>query len=74
MESLTLFLFVVGLLIAAFIVTQTIRRELKTREHLRSELRRESMHARLAAPAHNLHAPHAPDLRRRTHKSPLDSV
>ena len=74
MESLTLFFFVVGLLIAALLVTQTIRRELKTREQLRAELRRESIHVRLAAPAHNLHAPHATGLRRQTHESPTDSV
>ena len=46
MESLTLFLFVLGLLLAALVVTQTIRRELKDRERLDSDLRRDTMHVR----------------------------
>ena len=49
MESLTLALFVLGLLTAALFVTQTVRRDLKTRERLESDLRRDSLHARFNA-------------------------
>jgi hypothetical protein len=74
MEFFTLALFVLGLLVAALLVTQTIRRELKSREQLEFELRRESMHARPIAKARGRHAPHAPVLRQHTQKSPPNSA
>jgi hypothetical protein len=49
MELLTLSLFVLGLLIVAFLVTQSIRHDLKTRQHLSSDLRRDTLQARLEA-------------------------
>ena len=75
METFTLTLFVLGLLIAALLVTQSIRRELKMREQVDGDLRRASMHMRPAAPAHSPHATHAHGLRQQhTHKSPPSSV
>jgi hypothetical protein len=74
MESFTLTLFVLGLLIAALLVTQTIRRELKMREHLEGDLRRESMHVQQIATARRPHAPHAPNLQQHTRKSPPNSA
>jgi hypothetical protein len=74
MESFTLTLFVLGLLIAALLVTQTIRRELKMREQLKGDLRRASMHMRRAAPAREPHATHAPGMQQHTHNSPSNSV
>ena len=67
METFTLLFFVLMLLAAALIVTQTIRRDLKERERLESEMRRETKHARHPAtqrafPSTSLQ-PHA-------HKSP----
>ncbi len=74
MESLTLALFVLGLLIAALLVTLTIRRDLKLREELEVELRRESMHTRPVATARARHATHAHVMQQRTHKSPPNSA
>jgi hypothetical protein len=74
MESFTLTLFVLGLLIAALLVTQTIRRELKMREQMEGELRRASMHMRRPAPARAPYTPHAPGLQQHTHNSPPNSV
>jgi hypothetical protein len=74
MESLTLALFVLGLLIAAFLVTQSIRRELKTREQVEGYMSRESMHMRRAPSAREPHAPHAHGLQQHTHKSPSNPV
>jgi hypothetical protein len=74
MESFTLTLFVLGLLIAALLVTQTIRRELKMREQMKGDLRRASMHMRRAAPARVPHATHAPGMQQHTHNSPPNSV
>jgi hypothetical protein len=74
MESFTLTLFVLGLLIAALLATQTIRRELKMREQLEGDLRRASMRMRRAAPARGPHATHAHGMQQHTHNSPPDSV
>jgi hypothetical protein len=74
MESFTLTLFVLGLLIAALLVTQTVRRELKMREQMGGELRRELIHTRRAATARVPHAPHTHGLQQHTHKSPPNSV
>jgi hypothetical protein len=74
MESFTLTLFVLGLLIAALVVTQTIRRELKMREQMEGEMRRASMHMRPAAASRGPHAPHAPGMQQHTHKSPTNSA
>lgn len=74
MELLTLALFVLGLLFAALLVTQTVRRDLKSRERFEVELRRASMRARPNATARVRHAPHAPILRQHTHKSPPNSA
>jgi hypothetical protein len=71
MESLTLALFVLGLLIAAFLVTQIIRRELKTREQMEGYVRRESMRMYRAPLARE---PHAHGLQQQTHNSPPNSV
>ena len=79
MEILTLIFFVLTLLVAAFIVTQIIRRDLKARERLKFE-RLEVERRRLAASRHsvqarpvaNAHAPgamHAPRLQGRAHGS-----
>ena len=65
-ESLTLILFVLALLVAALIVTQTIRRDLKARERLKSESRSVYIHSRAAVTARE---PHAPRVRRQTHES-----
>ena len=46
METLTLLFFVLTLLVAALLVTQTIRRDLKAREYVKGDLRRESIRAR----------------------------
>jgi len=72
MESLTLALFVLGLLIAALFVTQTIRRDLKTREQLESDVRRDSVHARLNAVERA--ARQAAVARQHAHKSPHNSA
>ena len=72
MESLTLALFVFGLLIAALIVTQTIRRDLKMREQLESNVRRDSLHARLNAVERA--ARQAAVTQQPTHKSPQNSA
>jgi hypothetical protein len=74
MESFTLTLFVLGLLIAALLVTQTIRRELKMREQLQGELHQELMHMRRGATARGPHATHAPGLQQHIHKSPPNSA
>jgi hypothetical protein len=74
MESLTLALFVLGLLIAAFLVTQIIRRELKTREQMEGYVRRQSRHMRRAPLARAPRAPHAHGLQQQTHRSPPNSV
>jgi hypothetical protein len=68
MESFTLFLFVLGLLFASFIVTQIIRRELKDREQLESDTRRETLHARPEARAPRMMR--GQPMRQRAHKSP----
>jgi hypothetical protein len=70
MESFTLFLFVLGLLVAAFIVTQIIRRELKDREQLESDTRRETLHARPEASARAPRMMRGQPMRQRAHKSP----
>lgn len=46
METLTLLFFVLLLLVAALLVTQTIRRDLKARENVKRGVRRESIRAR----------------------------
>jgi hypothetical protein len=74
MESFTLTLFVLGLLIAALLVTQTIRRDLKMRRQPEGDLRRLSMHMRRATPARGPHAAHVPGMRQHTHNSPPNSV
>jgi hypothetical protein len=74
METFTLTLFVLGLLIAALLVTQTIRRDLKMREQMGGNPRRELMHTRRVATVRVPHAPHAHGLQGHTHKSPSSSA
>ena len=72
MEMFTLIFFVLTLLIAAFLVTQIIRRDLKARERLKLQLleverhrlaaRRHSVQARPVATAHAPGAMRAPTL------------
>jgi hypothetical protein len=71
METFTLLFFVLMLLAAALIVTQTIRRDLKERERAESEIRRETKHVRRDAthrafPSQSLQ-PHA----HKSHQRPL---
>lgn len=73
MESLTLALFVLGLLIAAFLATQTIRRDLKKARHQMSyDLHRDSLHARLEAVERA--ARQAAVARQQAHKTPHNSA
>ncbi|HEV7889002.1 MAG TPA: hypothetical protein VGP08_00115 [Pyrinomonadaceae bacterium] len=46
METFTLLFFVLLLVVAALLVTQTIRRDLKARECVKGDVRRESIRAR----------------------------
>ena len=46
METFILLFFVLTMLVAAILVTQTIRRDLKAREQVKSDARRESIRAR----------------------------
>jgi hypothetical protein len=46
METFTLIFFVLMIFVAALLVTQTIRRELKARERTESTMRRVSLHMR----------------------------
>jgi hypothetical protein len=71
MEELTFILFVLALLLAAFFATQTIRRDLKAREALKNDLRRESMHMRPSVSARGPRMTHAPPrVPHQAHKSP----
>lgn len=74
MESLTLALFVIGLLIAALLVTLTIRRDLKMREQTSYDLRRDSLHARLEAVERAARARQAAVARQPVGKSPHNSA
>ena len=67
METLTLLFFVLMLLVAALLVTQTIRRDLKAREQIKGGVRREPIHARHHAAQSALHSP---SLQHHAHKSP----
>lgn len=67
MEMFTLIFFVLTLLVAALIVTQTIRRDLKSQERTAIDTRRGSTHAP-HDPAR--HALHSPSLQHHAHKSP----
>ena len=79
MEMLTLVFFVLTLLIAALLVTQIIRRDIKARERLkfhrlevernRLAARRHSVQARPVATAHAPTMMHAPTLQGRAHGS-----
>jgi hypothetical protein len=71
MEEITFILFVLALLLAAFLATQTIRRDLKAREVLKNDLRRESTHARPSVTARGPRTTHAPPrMRRQSSESP----
>lgn len=74
MESLTLALFVFGLLIAALIVTQTIRRDLKMRAQTSYDPRRDSLQARLEAVERAARAQQAAVARQQAGKSPQNSA
>jgi hypothetical protein len=60
MEEIIFILFVLALLLAAFFATQTIRRDLRARQALQSDLRRESMHVRPSVSARGPRTPYAP--------------
>ena len=62
MEMFTLIFFVLMLLVAALLVTQTIRRDFKSRERPAGDTRRGQTHAR--------HALHSHPLQHHAHKSP----
>ena len=66
METLTLLFFVLMLIVVAFLVTQTIRRDLKARERTCFDPRRESMHTRHTPTHHALHS----SLQHHVHKPP----
>jgi hypothetical protein len=71
MEEITFILFVLALLLAAFFATQTIRRDLRNRQGLESDLRRESMHMRPSASARGPRTSHAPPrVQRQSSSSP----
>ena len=71
MEEITFILFVLALLLAAFFATQTIRRDLRNRQGLESDLRRESMHVRPSVSARGPRTPHAPPrVQRQSSRSP----
>lgn len=74
METLTLALFVIGLLIVALLLTQTIRRDIKGREQLESEQRYESARARQVATIRSVRAQRSVVVQQHTHKSPQNSV
>jgi hypothetical protein len=59
METLTLVLFVLMLLVASALVTATIRRDFKAREKLEGGRRRERGHAHDAHALHDAHVAHA---------------
>ena len=63
METFTLLFFVLMLLIAALLVTQTVRRDLKAREHTGSYTRRARTHAAQ-------HALNSQPIQNHAHKSP----
>lgn len=65
MEAFTLVFFVLMLFVAALLVTQTIRRDFKSRERIGGGAPRESLHARAHAAQHALHP-----LQHHAHKSP----
>jgi hypothetical protein len=67
METLTLLFFVLMLLVAGLVVTQTVRRELKDRERNEGVARRVPAYAPEHAAQRALHSPSLPQ---RTHKSP----
>jgi hypothetical protein len=69
MEEIPFILFVLALLLAAFFVTQTIRRDLKAKEALKNYLRRESMHVRPSVSARGPRTTHAPPRMRRQQSS-----
>jgi hypothetical protein len=66
-ETFTLLFFVLTLLVAGFIVTQTIRRDLKARGRVGIDIRREPTHPRPHA-AHRTLPSHS--LQQHTHESP----
>jgi hypothetical protein len=72
MEEITFILFVLALLLAAFFATQTIRRDLRNRQGLESDLHRESMHVRPSVSARGPRTPHAlpPRVQRQSSRSP----
>lgn len=74
MELLTLSLFVLGLLIVAFLVIQTIRHDLKTRQQLSSEPRRDSLQARLEAVERAARARQAALAQQGAHRPPHNSA
>lgn len=65
MEMFTLIFFVLTLLVIALLVTQTVRRDLKSRERPVSGTRRGPTHARHAPAQHVIHP-----LQHHSHKSP----
>ena len=70
METFTLLFFVLALLIAALLVTQTVRRDIKARERMETDLRHVSTRARSVSTPHGPRALHDPALQQHTHKSP----
>jgi len=67
METLTLIFFVLTILVAGFLATQTIRRDIKARERTESGTRRVPVPMR---PQEAQRALHSPALRHHAHKSP----
>jgi len=67
METLTLIFFVLTILVAGFLATQTIRRDIRARERAGGGTRQVSVHMRPHAAQRALHSP---ALRQHAHKSP----
>jgi hypothetical protein len=74
MESLTLALFVLGLLIVALFVTQTVRRDIKMRTQFEGDLRRNSLHARLNAVERTARTQQAAIVQQHAHRPPHNSA